>query len=55
MFSDIKCKARDGRQEDQGSHKGLILSLKENALACQARQGKEGKRVKEIMEVSFLT
>ena len=37
---------REGRQKGNGSHEGhegLILYLKENVLASQARQGKEGK------------
>ena len=34
--------AREGSLEGHVSHEGLILYLKENVLAIQARQGKEG-------------
>ena len=35
-----QCKVR--KAKGHGSHEGLILYLKENVLASQARQGKEG-------------
>ena len=35
-----QCKV--GKAKGHGSHEGLILYLKENVLAIQARQGKEG-------------
>ena len=36
-----QCKVRKAKGHD--SHEGLILYLKENVLASQARQGREGK------------
>ena len=39
----MSSKAREGRQEGHVSHEGIILYLKENVLASQARKGKEGK------------
>ena len=47
---------REGRQKGNGSlegHEGLILYLKENVLASQARQGKQ--RAKEVLKVSVCT
>ena len=40
-----QCKVR--KAKGHGSHEGLILYLKENVLASQARQGKEGKGLRE--------
>ena len=38
---------KPGKAKDQGSPEGLRLYLKENVLASQARQGKEGKGLRE--------